>query len=333
MKTRNAFIRRLGQGLTLAFLFAGLSAHAQTILRLNHTDTPSGTRHRAAEIFAERVKEFTRGRYQILVFHSGQLGNDPKSIELVGKGSLDFTISAAGSYASIQPTLNLTALPFLLDSYEHGWRFYDESTWLAEQFATLPSKGLRVLSTWEAGFRSFTTRDPLPDPTAAKGKSMRIFPNEMVKSTMEAIGFSTQVIGVTDVYRSIQEGKVVGQENPIDTIYALRFHEVAPNITLTQHIYSPLPIVIAEKTWSAISETDRKSFERAANIAKDFSRKFVRDNETRQLEEMVASGAKVLRPDVAPFRAATRVVYEGAKTKFGAQVDAIVQDAAKLRAK
>jgi TRAP-type transport system periplasmic protein len=308
-----------------ATAFASLCA-SQTFLKLNHTDTPSGTRHRAAELFAARVAEYTGGRYQIVVFHSGQLGNDPKSIELVSKGKLDFTVSATGSYASMQPTLNLTALPFLFDSYEHGWRFYDESKWLKEQFAGMQAKGGRVISTWEAGFRNFTTKMPLPDPSAAKGKAMRVFPNPMIKSIMESIGFTTQVIPVTEVYRSIQEGKVVGQENPIDTIYALRFFEVAPHITLTQHVYSPLPVVVAEQTWAQIGNGDRQQIIRAARVAAEFSRKAVRDNEARLLELMTARGATVARPNVAPFKAATSSVYDEAKKSNGADLDKLLAD-------
>jgi TRAP-type transport system periplasmic protein len=311
--------------LTATAMFSNLSG-AQTFLTLNHTDTPSGTRHRAAELFAEKVAEATQGRYQIIVFHSGQLGNDPKSIELVSKGKLDFTISATGSYASLQPTLNLTALPFLFDSYEHGWRFYDQSKWLREQFASLNPKGLRVVATWEAGFRNFTTKTPLPDPAAAKGKSMRVFPNPMIKSIMESIGFTTQVIPVPDVYRAIQEGKVIGQENPIDTIYALRFFEVAPHITLTQHVYSPLPVTVAEQTWAKISTADRGHILLAASAAADYSRKAVRNNEARLLSLMAARGAIVARPNVAPFRTATTSVYDEAKKTNAAELDRLLAD-------
>jgi TRAP-type transport system periplasmic protein len=306
------------------------AASAQTFLKLNHTDTPSGTRHRAAELFAERVAEATQGRYQVLVFHSGQLGNDPKSIELVSKGKLDFTISATGSYASLQPSLNLTALPFLFDGYEHGWRFYDQSKWLKEQFAGLQPKGLRVVSTWEAGFRNFTTKTALPDPAAAKGKSMRVFPNPMIKSIMESIGFTTQVIPVPDVYRAIQEGKVIGQENPIDTIYALRFFEVAPHITLTQHVYSPLPVVISEQTWAKISAIDRAHLLRAASSAAEFSRKAVRDNETRLLNLMTSRGAIVTRPNLAPFKAATTSVYDEARRTNATELERLLGDVKEL---
>jgi tripartite ATP-independent transporter DctP family solute receptor len=306
------------------------SASAQTVLKFNHTDTPSGTRHRAAELFAQRVADFTDGRYQVMVFHSGQLGNDPKSIELVSKGKLDFTISATGSYASIQPTLNLTALPFLFDSYEHGWRFYDQSKWLKDQFAGMHAKGIRVVGTWEAGFRNFTTKTPLSDPSAAKGKSMRVFPNPMIKSIMESIGFTTQVIPVPEVYRAIQEGKVIGQENPIDTIYALRFFEVAPHITLTQHVYSPLPVVIAEQTWAKIASPDRQHILRAASIAAEYSRKAVRNNEARLLELMATRGATIARPNLAPFKAATVVVYDEARKTSAAEMDKLLAEVSAL---
>lgn len=325
MKTCSAFNR----GVLASFAIAATlitSANAQTFLKLNHTDTPSGTRHRAAELFAERVAEATQNRIRIIVFHSGQLGNDPKSIELVSKGQLDFTISATGSYASVQPTLNLTALPFLFDSYEHGWRFYDQSKWLKDQFAAMPPKGLRVVGTWEAGFRNFTTKTALPDPTAAKGKAMRVFPNPMIKSIMESIGFTTQVIPVPEVYRAIQEGKVIGQENPIDTIYALRFFEVAPHITLTQHVYSPLPVVISEQTWTKISSADRIQILRAATAAADYSRKAVRDNETRLLNLMATRGAIIARPNTAPFKAATASVYDDAKKASAVELERLLAD-------
>ena len=50
---------------------------------------------------------------------------------------------------------------------------------------------------------------------------------------------------------------VAGQENPIDTIYSNKFYEVAPYVTLTKHVYSPIPLAISEKTWQKLSAADR----------------------------------------------------------------------------
>jgi TRAP-type transport system periplasmic protein len=324
--------RTLALGMAAALIWsAAVTAQAQSIaLKLNHTDTPSGARHRASELFARKFGEYTNGRYRVLVFHSGQLGNDPQSIAQVGKGELDFTVSATGSFASLVPTLNLTALPYLVEGYEHGWRLYDQSPWMAKQFAQLPAKGVRVLATWEAGFRSFTTKTPLASPADATGKKIRIFNNEMLRWVMQGIGYEPVVIPVTDVYLALQQGRVEGQENPIDTIQALRFYEVAPHITLTQHVYSPLPFVVSEKLWQSLSVSDRSAIERAAREAAKLSRELVRDNDQRQLAEMKAKGATVRTPDLAPFRKAVEPVYGQAREKYGAEVDGLVGDAKRL---
>lgn len=310
--------------------WAGRALGQQQVLKLNHTDTPSGARHQAAELFARKFAEYSGGRYRVLVFHSGQLGNDPQSIAQVGKGGLDFTVSATGSFASLVPSLNLTALPYLVDGYEHGWRLYDQSSWMSRQFAQLPAQGMRVLATWEAGFRSFTTKSPLTSPADAKGKKIRIFNNEMLRWIMQAIGYEPVVMPVTDVYLALQQGRVDGQENPIDTILALRFFEVARHLTLTQHVYSPLPFVASEALWQRLSPADREAAERAAREAAKFSRDAVRDSDRRQLDEMKARGALVHVPALGPFRDAVRPVYGQARAQYAAEVDALVADARAL---
>ena len=309
-----------------AFTTSAQGNNRTVILKLNHTDTPSGARHLASELFAKRIEDYSKGKYRILVFHSGQLGNDPQSIKALGEGKLDFTASATGSFAGLVPELNLTALPYLVDGYEQGWRFYDESPWLRAQFDKLPAKGVRHLATWEAGFRSFTTRSALNRPEDAVGKKMRVFPNEMIKWIVESIGYEAVVIPVTEVYGAIQQGRVDGQENPIDTIRALRFNEVAPNIVLTQHVYSPLPFVMSEASWKKLLPAERDYFQRAAREAATLSRKLVKEADEKNLEAMRLAGAKIVRPDTEPFRKAMASVYVKAKTVYGDNVDAILKD-------
>ena len=318
--------------LATATLLIALPASAQTVLKFSHTDQQAGARQAAAQVFAKKVEELTQGRYKVNVFCCSQLGNDPKNIEQLALGGIDFTVSATGSYAPHVPTLNLTMMPFLVDSYAQGWKLYDESQWLQAQFAKAPAKGFRFLSTWEAGFRSMTTRDMLATPADAKGKKLRTFPNEMMRWTLEAMGFNIQIMPLPEVYLAIQQGAVAGQENPVDTIYSNKFYEVAPHVTLTNHVYSPIPLAIAEKTWAKLSPTDQKAVTEAAQVAAKFSREFISGNDANQLKEMAAKGAKInAKPDVAAFRAAVQPVYAKAREKYGADVDAFLKDAENVR--
>ena len=328
---RRVFAMHLAVAAAAAALGLSAGAQAQTALKFSHTDQPGGARHKAAEMFAQKVEQYTAGRYKVQVYPAGQLANDPKAVEQLQLGGIDFTVTSTGTYATHLAPLNLTMLPYMVESYEQGWKLYDESKWLKAQFDKAPQKGFRFLSTWEAGFRSMTTRDPLATPADAKGKKLRTFPNEMMRWTLESIGFNIQIMPLPEVYLAIQQGTVSGQENPIDTIYANKFYEVAPNVTLTQHVYSPIPLTISEKTWQKLSPADRDAVTRAAKESADWIRNEIKANDERQLAEMTAKGAKVARPDVGPFRQSVQPAYAKAKEKYGADVDAILADAETVR--
>jgi tripartite ATP-independent transporter DctP family solute receptor len=313
-------------------IFGAANAGAQVVLKFSHTDQQEGARQAAAEVFAKKVEQYTNGRYKVQVYCCSQLGNDPKNIEQLALGGIDFTVSSTGSYAPHLAGLNLTMLPFIVDSYEQGWKLYDESKWLKAEFDKAPQKGFRFLSTFEAGFRCMTTKDPLRTPEDAKGKKLRTFPNEMMRWTLDAIGFSVQIMPLPEVYMAIQQGAVSGQENPIDTIYSNKFYEVAPYVTLTKHVYSPIPLAISEKTWQKLSPSDREAVTKAAREAADWSRKTIQANDDNQLKEMASKGAKVTSPSAEPFRKAVQPVYGMARDKYGAaDVDAFLADAAAVR--
>ena len=318
---------------TALALALALPAAAQTVLKFSHTDQQAGARQAAAALFARKVEELTQGRYKVQVFCCSQLGNDPKNIEQLALGGIDFTVSGTGSYAPHVPTLNLTALPYLVESYAQGWKLYDESQWLKAQFDKAPAKGFRFLATWEAGFRSMTTKDALNSPDDAKGKKLRTFPNEMMRWTLEAMGFNIQIMPLPEVYLAIQQGAVSGQENPVDTIFSNKFYEVAPHVTLTNHVYSPIPLAVSEKSWAKFSPADQKAVTEAAQIAAKFSRTMIAGNDDNQLREMAAKGAKInAKPNLAAFRAAVQPVYGKAREKYGADVDVFLKEAQAVRA-
>ncbi len=320
-KTAIAFALALGVG----------TAHAQTVLRFSHTDQPGGTRQKAAEMFGQKIAQYTQGRYKLQVYPAGQIANDPKAVEQLQLGGIDFTVTGTGTYATHIPTLNLLLMPYLVETYDQGWKLYDESTWLQKQFAEGPKKGFRILAAWEAGFRSMTTKGPLNSPADAKGVKLRTYPNEMQRWLLEAIGFNIQIMPLPEVYLAIQQGTVAGQENPIDTIHANKFYEVAPYVTLTQHVYSPIPLSISEKTWQKLAPADRDAVTRAGREVAAWMRQEIRANDDRLLKDMEAKGAKIMRPQLDAFRAAVQPAYARAKEKYGADVDTVLAEAEAVR--
>jgi TRAP-type C4-dicarboxylate transport system substrate-binding protein len=177
-----------------------------------------------------------------------------------------------------------------------------------------------------------TTRDPLNGPEDAKGKKLRTFPNEMMRWQLEAMGFGIQIMPLPEVYLAISQGAVSGQENPIDTIASNKFYEVAPHVTLTNHVYSPTPVAISEKTWQKLSPEDQKSVMRAAQEVAPFQRNMIKDNDEKLLVDMATKGAKINRkPNTEAFRKSVEPVYVKAREKYGADVDAVLAETAAVR--
>lgn len=327
--------RALTTLLGAALLVWGTVASAQqaVVLKFSHTDTAIGARQKAAELFAQKVEAYTEGRYKVQIFHSGQLANDTKSLEQLQLGGLDFAVTGASTYAPQLKELNLLSLPYLVDSYEQGWRLFDDSAWTKEHFEKLAvTRNIRILSTWEAGFRSFSTKRAFKTPADVKGTKLRAFKNDMFLQLLGEMGWNTVVMPVTEAYLAIQQGVVEGQENPIDTIWSQKFYEVAPILTLTEHVYSPIPMAVSERTWKKLSAQDQAGVKKAAVEASAFSRNEVKGNDDKLLAQMVAKGATVNRVDKAAFRKVMDPVYEAARKEYGPEVvNRLLQEAAALK--
>ena len=333
MTTRRDLLGTALAGAAIAGFPAIVRSQSPRTLRFSHTDTPQGAAHKAAERFAERVAHHTDGRYRVQVFHSGQVANDQRSLEQLQVGGLDFALTGVVTFTTHVRPLSLIALPYLAETYEQGWKLYDTSPFIKAQAETLPQHRMRLVGNWEAGFRSFTPTFPIGSPGDLRGKKVRIAPVEMVRWIMETLEANAVVMPVTEVYLAIQQGTVQGQENPVDTIYSQRFFEVAKNITLSQHVYSPRWVAIAERTFQTLSPGDRDAVMRAGKEAGDFNREEVRRNDEALLAEMTAKGATVARPNLADWRRAVQPVYERARREYGADmVNQLLREAEAIRA-
>jgi len=327
----NEVMSRLLALAALALFAAALPAAAQTVLNVNTALSTDDPMYAGLERMKANVEKRSAGKLAIRIYPGSQLGKDEDVLEQARAGANVAVLVDGGRLAPFVKEFGIMGAPYLVDNYDQGWKLYDESKWLQEQFAKAPAKGFRFLSTWEAGFRSMTTKDPLNTPADASGKKLRTFPNEMMRWTLESMGFNIQIMPLPEVYLAIQQGTVTGQENPVDTIFSNKFYEVAPNVTLTNHVYSPIPLAISEKTWQRLSPADQKAVTEAAKIAAAHSRNLIRSNDDNQLKEMAAKGAKVNRPALEPFRQSVQPVYAKAKEKYGADVDAFLKDAEMVR--
>jgi len=307
---------------------------AATVLKFGHTDPPDSPRHKAALLFADKVKQYTGGKYEVNVYHSETLGSDPKLIEQVKLGAIDFCVSGIAIYANQLPELGLLALPYLVETFDQGWHLYDDTQWVKDYFNKLLEKNIRILSMWEAGFRCMTTKKPVNTVADVKGMKLRIAKSEMYVWIWSALGANPTVMALGEVYIGLQQGVIDGQENPIVTIYAQKFYEVAKYVSLTRHIYAPIPLSTNEKMWLKLDKATQDAFLRAASEAQKWHRDAVIKEDEELLSEMTKKGATIIKPDIPSFAKASLPVYDKAKEKYGKDVvDGLLKAAEEIKKK
>ena len=119
-----------------------------------------------------------------------------------------------------------------------------------------------------------------------------------------------------ETYISLQQGVVDAQENPIPTIHVQKFYEVAKNISLTNHIYAPIPLSNDKRWQGHRPRRTRRRCIKAAQEASVWHRKAVVDEDDKMLADMKAKGATVITPDVPAFGKASQSVYDKAGEQY-----------------
>ena len=102
-------------------LFLGMAAigadAADIVMKVGHSQPTITPRHMSFELFKKILEERSKGKIQVQIFPSGQIGNEPEMIEAVKLGALQ--ACRAGCFDDVTPTLNLYLMPFLFRDIDH----------------------------------------------------------------------------------------------------------------------------------------------------------------------------------------------------------------------
>ena len=113
---------------------------------------------------------------------------------------------------------------------------------------TTEEKGIKTLTIWQTGYKQYTANKPLLDPSEMQGLKVRVMNSPILFECARQLGADAITMDFGETYGALQNGAINGQDNPIDTIFDMKFHEVQSDITLTNH--STLDqMVMVNKAW------------------------------------------------------------------------------------
>ena len=107
---------------------------------------------------------------------------------------------------------------------------------------------LRPIGWFKRGPRHLTSNRPIVHPDDLKGMILRVPNVPIYVSVWKALGAKPTPMDFSEVFTSLQQGTIHGQENPFALIKSSSFYEVQDFCNLTGHVISWIYVIIGENT-------------------------------------------------------------------------------------
>jgi TRAP-type transport system periplasmic protein len=284
---------------------------------------------RAREM-AAAIKQETKGRFDLQIFPSSQLGSDTDTLSQLRSGGVEFFTLSGLILSTLVPAASINGMGFAFPSYDIVWKAMDGDLG-AYIRAQIAKANLVVLEKiWDNGFRQTTTSTkPIAAPADFHGMKLRVPPSPLWTSMFEAFGAAPASINFNEVYSALQTKIVDGQENPLAIISTAKLYEVQKYCSLTNHMWDGFWFLANKRAWEALPQDVRTIVAKNVNAAGLKERDDVAKLNATLQQDLAAKGLKFNQPDPAPFRDALRAAgfYTEWKKKYGDEAWAILEKA------
>lgn len=279
-------------------------ANAETVITLGHIQPPNHAIGQAADKFAALVSERTGGDVTVKVHASGELGGSKQLAEGVRLGTVDIIITGTPFWSRFEPMLNVLDLPYLYRDIDHA-RAVADSEIGTELMDRLDKHGVKGLAFYEIGFRNVTnSKRPVTRPADLEDLKIRVSPNKAHTSAFQLMGANPVAMSFTEVYLSLQNGTIDGQENPVGIIATGRLDEVQKYLSLTGHAYSNSIIAMNLRKFSSLTEEQQGILVAAARESALLQRSLNEQAYDSHLQTLKDAGMEIIEDiDDAPFKA------------------------------
>ncbi|WP_349359538.1 TRAP transporter substrate-binding protein [Stappia sp.] len=274
-------------------VLAAAPAFADTTIRIGHATPESSPIHQALAYFEAELEARSNGGIEVEIYPGGQLGSVKEMTELVQSGNITMTTGASVHLSAAVDELAVLD-QFLLFKNEQEARDLLDGEAGAVLAAAMEERGLKNMGFMELGFRSFTnSRAPLDSFEAFEGLRMRSADNPIAIKAWRSVGAVPVPLAWGEIYSSLQQGLIDGQESALSSMIVERFFEVQDYVSLTGHIYWP-ELWMANLEWfQSLDEEDRALIGEVAGETLAKQRDLTAAANAETLEQLKEAGLKV----------------------------------------
>ena len=221
----------------------------------------------AADIFASRLNELSKGTFIVDQYSGAQLGQEPQLLQLLKSGDVDFAITSSANTATVCPEAGVMSLHYLFRSEDHLKKALADPKVVRAMREMIDDtvQGAHVIALATLGLRNMYSKKEIHKVEDMKGLKVRVQATATEDAMFPAYGAQTVHMPFGSVYTSLQTGVVDVAENGVNVYLVNKHYEVAPVLSMTQHEANNSLIWISDKLWSSLTAMQKKWVQAAAD--------------------------------------------------------------------
>src|SRR5881227_2647536 len=280
------------------------------------------------DIFANKLKELSKGSMLIDQYPGAQLGQEPQVLQLVKSGDIEFCISSSANAATVSPQAGVMSLHYLFRSEGHLIKAMADPKVSEAVKAMIADtvQGARVIALSTLGLRNMYSKREIKKIEDIKGLKVRVQATPTEDTMFPAYGAQIVHMPFGSVYTSLQTGVVDVAENGVNVYLANKHYEVAPVLSMTEHEANNNCIWVSDKTWNSLTPEQQGWVQAAATEVSKREPAMALKLEKDSADKLKSMGVKVVEGvDKAGFMKAAGPVQDQLAAELGPHADKLLK--------
>lgn len=259
---------------------------------LNHHHNACGTALVQQQLVA------SDSELQLTVFPSSQLGGDAERVASLLDGDIDIDPQGSSALASVYEPIGVMDMAYVFDNPDHLFEWFDSEASQQVKDDFEEATGAKILGVWYLGDRTFSANAPVRTPEDLQGLRLRYPETPAHLASAAAVGAEPVAVAFEEVYLSLQQGLVDGQENPISLTAENSLDEVVDYVSLSRHAVGSQLIIVAGDTWERLSEQEQADLQAAISDVRAQNRQCADEDEQETMTRWKEQGTPEIIEDV-----------------------------------
>src|SRR6187399_569475 len=288
----SAYIGALARCLAACALALSFGASAQTITL--HGAVQFNDDHafnRALVKFEELVKKYYGKPVNFVLHKNSELGLEKDYFAFMNQGiSVDYGIVSPAHMSTFSKAAPFIDAPFLFRDLDHWNKVLDQDLLKPVADEIAQKADVMLIGYAGGGTRNIFVNKPVRNLAEMKNLKVRVQGAPIWSKTFAAVGMSPSVIAYNEVYNAIQNGVIAAGENEAAGVESMKFFEVAPHLSMTQHAITIRPICFSGKTFKNLPKDLQDAILKAGKEAGAYGREVESSEDTAKLDALEKAG-------------------------------------------